>query len=293
MSLINEIKDRLSIFRNVYYVIRVIDPITKKILEVNNISDEVNNEHCYGFWSRNMICENCITMRAYIEDDTVVKLENKENKIFLITATPVNINNKKYIVEIVKDITQNRQLCDINISIPTDTKSIIDEMNDKIIKDELTGIYNRRFINERLPVDINKSRILGTPLSIIMTDIDFFKNINDNYGHFTGDKLLKDFASLLRNSIEEGNDWVARYGGDEFLIVLNNIDEVIAFKIAENIRKNLEVTKFIYNDITISITSSFGVYSITDDKLDLANIISSIDENLYKAKKTGRNKTVY
>jgi len=232
-------------------------------------------------------------MRAYIEDDTVVKLENKENKIFLITATPVNINNKKYIVEIVKDITQNRQLCDINISIPTDTKSIIDEMNDKIIKDELTGIYNRRFINERLPVDINKSRILGTPLSIIMTDIDFFKNINDNYGHFTGDKLLKDFASLLRNSIEEGNDWVARYGGDEFLIVLNNIDEVIAFKIAENIRKNLEVTKFIYNDITISITSSFGVYSITDDKLDLANIISSIDENLYKAKKTGRNKTVY
>lgn len=293
MSLIKEIEDRLSIFKTVYDIIRIIDPITKKVLEVNNITGEETNKHCYGFWDKNMVCENCITMRAYIEDDTVVKLENKENKIFFITATPVSINDKKYIVEIVKDITQNRQLCDINISIPTDTKSIIDEMNDKIIKDELTSVYNRRFINERLPVDINKSRILGTPLSIIMTDIDFFKNINDNYGHVTGDKLLKDFASLLKNSIEEGNDWVARYGGDEFLIVLNNIDEVMAFKIAENIRKKLEVTKFIYNDITISITSSFGVYSISDNELDLSNIIASIDENLYKAKNTGRNKTVH
>ncbi|MDP4090167.1 MAG: GGDEF domain-containing protein, partial [Bacillota bacterium] len=133
--------------------------------------------------------------------------------------------------------------------------------------------------------------ISGQPISVIMADIDFFKNVNDNYGHIYGDKVLKDFSSLITKNIRKNNDWVGRYGGEEFFVVLNNTDINGAYRVAEKIRMELERTKFVYGDISINITASLGVIEARDVNMTLEEVIRGVDRNLYKAKQSGRNRT--
>ncbi|MBU3191882.1 GGDEF domain-containing protein [Clostridium bowmanii] len=292
MDIIEQVKERLSVFINLYDILRIIDPIKKKTIIIKDDHVEELEGTCYGFWEREEFCENCISMMAYIENDTFVKIENNEEKVFLVIATPLILENNKYIVEILKDISQNGKIIAKTNNNENFMEYFLNEMNEKIIKDELTGIYNRRYINERLPVDINNSIVKQCPLSVIMADIDFFKDVNDNYGHLIGDKVLMDFAKLVQSSIRKNSDWVGRYGGEEFLIVLNNTDLENAYKISEKIRKLLEDTIFEYDNVKVKITSSFGVDGLTNNKVNIQELISNADKNLYKAKTNGRNKTI-
>ncbi|NRW03939.1 diguanylate cyclase (GGDEF)-like protein [Clostridium beijerinckii] len=171
-------------------------------------------------------------------------------------------------------------------------EELIISMNEKVIKDELTGLYNRRYINERLPVDINYMKISKMPLSIIMADIDFFKKVNDQYGHIIGDKILIDFSDLILKSVRGKSDWVGRFGGEEFIIILNYTEAKNAYKVAEKIRKVLENTSFNYDGIEIKITASFGVYEASDEDVNIYDLLSKVDKNLYKAKASGRNRTI-
>jgi diguanylate cyclase (GGDEF)-like protein len=125
-----------------------------------------------------------------------------------------------------------------------------------------------------------------------MADIDFFKDVNDTYGHVIGDKVLKDFAALISESINNDSCWAARYGGEEFIIVLNNIDIETSYEVAEKIRKRLEEKIFVYDEIHIKITSSFGVYCVDNKKIEINDLINEVDKNLYKAKQSGRNITI-
>jgi two-component system cell cycle response regulator len=294
MEVIEIIKQRLSIFKNLYDSIRIVDPINKKIINFQDDNMQIVKGDCYGLWKKDEYCKNCISMRAYFENDTFLKIEFTEGKLNLITASPVTIDNKIYIVEMVKNISQRSSIINSEKGA-YNIESLLTEMNDVAIKDELTGIYNRRYINERLAVDINDSMIYNQPLCVIMADLDFFKNVNDNYGHVVGDWVLNDFAKILSTSIRDNSDWVGRYGGEEFLIVLRNTDSNNAFGIAEKIRKLVEERIFAYEDIKIKITASLGAYSIintTDMKLTIDELINKADKNLYLAKNGGRNKTV-
>ncbi|KMT22540.1 GGDEF domain-containing protein, partial [Clostridium cylindrosporum] len=292
MNIVEEVKNRLSVFKNLYDIFRLVDPVNKKTITVNDNSIEESKGYCYDFWKRDEFCKNCISIRAYLEDDTFVKIQNNEGKIFLVTATPLILNNNRYIVEILKDITQNGKIQTKNDSSENYTEYVLNELNEKIIKDELTGVYNRRYINETLPVNINKSIVKQYPLSVIMADIDFFKKINDNYGHLIGDKILIDFCKLVKYHIRKSTDWLSRYGGEEFLIVLQDTDLHSAYKVAEDIRKSLENTVFQYDDIKIKITASLGVHQLSSHKNNMDELLLGADRNLYHAKITGRNKTV-
>lgn len=292
MDIIKQVEEKLSLFKNLYDVLRIVDPINKKTFVINDNQELESGEACYCFLKRDNNCENCISMRAYLDDDTFVKLEYKEDKVFMFISTPVMLDGNRYIAEIAKDISKKGYIKDDSMKNIQKAGTLITEMNDKIIKDELTGIYNRRYINERLAVDANTSVVKGQPLSIIMADIDFFKNINEKYGHTTGDKVLADFAGLLKDSIHEGRDWAGRYGGEEFIVALNNTDEKEAYETAENIRKQLESKVYCCDGFNFSITSSFGVYTLHSEKLDVETIIQKADKNLYEAKRCGRNRTV-
>jgi two-component system cell cycle response regulator len=292
MDMIDQVKERLSIFKNLYDVIRIVNPVKKTniIIEDNKIQ-EINGT-CYALWTKNSICENCISMRAYINNDTFVKIEYDKEKIVLITATPVEIEGNKFIVEILKDITQNGSALHKLTESSDSVEELISSMNEKVIKDELTGLYNRRYINERLFMDINYRRVSKRPLSVVMADIDFFKKVNDKYGHVIGDKVLIDFSNLILRFIINNSDWAGRYGGEEFIIVLNNTDLKNAYIITEKIRKQLENTTLNYDDININITASFGIYSISDYDINITELLSKVDKNLYKAKASGRNRII-
>ena len=116
--------------------------------------------------------------------------------------------------------------------------------------------YNRRYLNERLPVDMYNSISNKTFLSIIMLDCDEFKSINSNLEHLGGDQALRNLINIIKQMIRENNDWVARYGGDEFLISLPNTDRQNEIKIAERIRKMVENTLVEYNGVNSSMTIS-------------------------------------
>jgi len=291
MEIIDMIKERLSIFKNLYDSIRVVDPINKEVINFQEDSMQTVKSSCYGFWKKDEYCRNCISMRAYLENDTFLKLEFAEGKLLLITASPVTIDNNIYIVEMIKDISKTGSIIN-NEKSSFNIENLLKEMNDVAIKDELTGIYNRRYINERLAIEINDSTIYNQSLCVIMADLDFFKNVNDNYGHVVGDWVLRDFARLISTAIRSNSDWVGRYGGEEFLIVLRNADANNAFNVAEKIRKLVEEKIFTYKDIKIKITASFGAYSIKNKKLTIDELINEADKNLYLAKNSGRNKTV-
>ncbi|KMT22957.1 GGDEF domain-containing protein [Clostridium cylindrosporum] len=288
--------DNLSMLTNLYDVVRIVDPLIKKTIYYDKSKGkvEISNNNCYDFWKSSEYCPNCISIRAYNENDTFVKIEYNKEKIYMLMASPITIGDKKYIFEMFKDITDTGIIENIYNKTVAEIQYFIKEMNDKIIKDELTGIYNKRFIYERLPIEILKSKSLKFPLSIIMTDIDFFKSVNDNYGHLAGDFILFEFASLIKSSIRKDNDWVARYGGEEFIIVLVNTDNNTAFKISEKIRKAVEEKVFEFDDNKIQITSSFGIYTLDENNfnLDIKAIIKYADEKLYEAKRTGRNKSI-
>jgi diguanylate cyclase (GGDEF)-like protein len=291
MDIINEIIDRLSIFKNLYDYIRIVDPINKKTVMIKDcISCDIQNT-CYLLWKKDAFCKNCISMRCSLENNTFVKLEYADSAIFLVTATPVEINGTTYIVEIIKNISQNGTIISKK-SNSEFAEELLSDLNNKIITDDLTGAFNKRYINERLPVDLSNNIVKGSPLTIIMADIDYFKKVNDNHGHIIGDKVLKDFITIIKNNLRSNTDWVGRYGGEEFLIVLNETDQNTAFQISEKIRMQLEATTFKYNNLEIRITSSFGIHSLNTNVIDIENFISKADNNLYIAKASGRNKSI-
>jgi len=161
------------------------------------------------------------------------------------------------------------------------------------IRDSLTGTFNREYLTERLQQELKRSQRYGHPLSLIMCDIDHFKDVNDRYGHRAGDQILKDFVSRIAGSIRIDVDWIARYGGEEFLIVLPETDLASACIVAERLRRLVGEAPFRLRGREIGITSSFGVASCDParqpGKVSFDGLMEQADRYLYQAKREGRN----
>jgi diguanylate cyclase (GGDEF)-like protein/PAS domain S-box-containing protein len=155
--------------------------------------------------------------------------------------------------------------------------------------DPLTELLNRRKIEMELDLELKKSKRLSLPLSLIFCDLDYFKNINDKYGHQVGDEVLKGVSRQLQAGTRE-YDRVARYGGEEFLIMLPQTKAEIAVEIADRLRLSVERWKLIYQEKLwpFRVTISMGVAEMNQDET-LASLIDRADKALYRAKKSGRN----
>ena len=175
------------------------------------------------------------------------------------------------------------------VEIRRDFTTFVIKFNDALVRDELTQLFNRRYINERLPVEIFQGLSMKMEKTLIMVDIDEFKKINDQYGHIAGDMILQEFAKLLLNGLPGTDDWVARYGGEEFLIYLHDSDVSKAMKVAEQIRLMIENTQFTIPNGTVNITCSLGVRTASGE-MNMQEWIDAADKNLYMAKANGGNK---
>lgn len=158
------------------------------------------------------------------------------------------------------------------------------------ITDHLTGLYNRKYMDIKMAEEIERFKRIGTPFCVMMADIDYFKNVNDNYGHLIGDQVLKHLSKTIQDTIRK-TDFAFRYGGEEFLIMLVNADVRNAQHVAEQIRKKLETVNFSLKDKSFNVTASFGISAFERDDT-IESVIKRSDDRLYKAKQTGRNKVV-
>lgn len=194
-------------------------------------------------------------------------------KYFLYTTKYVRFNGKEMVLIIVDDNTE------LEVSYL--------KMKQMAVTDGLTQLYNHNHIFQKLEEEIDKSKRYGHPLSIIMFDIDFFKSINDNHGHQAGDNVLTEVSRTIKNSIRK-IDFPGRYGGEEFLVVLPQIDLENAFTTAERIRKNIESLQPDKTGVPGNVTISGGVVSLHHETT--LQLVEKADKLLYKAKENGRNR---
>ena len=162
-------------------------------------------------------------------------------------------------------------------------------MEELSITDDLTKLFNTRYLNRTLEIEITRANRHRTSLALIFMDVDHFKIINDNYGHLVGSKLLVEMGQLLLKSLRTV-DIVARYGGDEFVIVLPQTPPNNAIQIAERIRKSVENNVFLKKEgYSLKLTASFGVASYPESANSKEELLRLADEAMYRVKYQTRN----
>ena len=168
-----------------------------------------------------------------------------------------------------------------------------DKLNLEANTDKHTGCFNKTYFNNKNTLEVNKSKVTGDPLSLIIFDLDHFKKLNDNYGHDAGDYVLKEMAALIRTNGIRENDTFARYGGEEFVILLPKTNLKQAFEIAERCRKLIENKEFIYDAKRLPVTASIGVSDYRQGVVTGTDLFKRADEAVYKAKEGGRNQVQF
>lgn len=160
---------------------------------------------------------------------------------------------------------------------------------EKAQKDALTGAYSKGALLEKGPEAIKRSEVLAEPMTALTFDIDFFKKINDGYGHPGGDYILKELGHLVQSKLVRSNDYFARYGGEEFVIILQATTLKTAQDISERIRHTIETHEFIFNEKKIPVTVSIGVAERKTDE-SWEQVYDRADKALYQSKQLGRNR---
>ena len=191
----------------------------------------------------------------------------------------------------------------------TERKKLEEDVKRLSVTDELTGLYNRRFFNTNLHEEIKVAEKWSSTLSLIMVDIDDFKLYNDSFHHLKGDEIIREVAQVISQSIRRGKDWGARFGGDEFAIVLPGTSGLDSLKVAERIRAAFEKRHFMPRGKTVCKTVSLGVAEcyhsdgspikgnlLRNQPFDYETIARELiclaDQALFHAKDTGKNKVV-
>ncbi|MDP2167423.1 MAG: sensor domain-containing diguanylate cyclase [Thermodesulfovibrionales bacterium] len=172
-----------------------------------------------------------------------------------------------------------------------EAKRLMDTLKESSLRDPMTGLYNRRFLEEYSETLVATTHRRGTNIGLLMCDLDFFKEVNDTYGHNVGDAVLRETSNIIRDSVR-ASDMVVRFGGEEFLAVLQDIKDGESRNIAEKIRKKIEETKIKMPKGFIQKTISIGIAEFPKDTPNFWQSIKYADIALYKAKDSGRNLTV-
>ncbi|MFV0516629.1 MAG: GGDEF domain-containing protein [Aminipila sp.] len=275
---IEELKE-FELMAKTFDCLRLIDIDNESISQeyfLKSCSDLISD---FDYNERREVYEQCLESNS-----VMYKVKQKNQYLYFFAVFSIFIDGNIYILECVANITESLEM--------NQCCKFFEGAYKLSITDELTGVYNRRYINKALPIAINRCAHHNKPLSVIFTDLDFFKNINDLYSHSAGDYVLSEFSIELNKNIKSNNGWVARYGGDEFLICLIDVDYVETKILAEKIRKSIETKKFIYRNEQIKVTCSLGVCTIDDFSTvpTFDSIFKAVDKQLYMAKHDGRNK---
>ncbi len=253
-------------------------------------------EACQYIKSRHHLKDIPIIMITSENDEKVLKAAFMAGAMDYIVKS---MNNTEFLVRVqsalsLKKEIDNRKAREKEL---LETTKLLENANKKLRElsflDGLTGIANRRLFDESISREWERTQRNSLPLSVILIDIDAFKSYNDNYGHIAGDECLKEVAQTIKKYENKPGDLVARYGGEEFVVLLpeTKIDE--AFKLAENMRSEIEALSIThdYSPVHSIVTICLGVNTTCpESKNTISNLIDNADKALYNAKQNGRNR---
>ena len=232
-------------------------------------------------------CENCTSLRALQSKGRAYKIEILNNKTYLVTSRYLKIEGKPYVMEIINDVTNNL-LMDSNQK--DEIGKLIHSYNNLLITDSLTGVYNRRFLDEKFLPSLKCCHDKKIIIGVCVMDFDDFKLVNDTYGHQAGDKLLKEAACFWKQNFnsrkKDEERLVIRFGGDEMLIIVCGMS-LHNFKIEiEECYRKMHKICYYNNDIQIPFNISFGIASSEEFGNDWTwdKLFLYADRRLYEAK---------
>lgn len=216
------------------------------------------------------------------------------NNIFKSDYFCFDINEKGRYYEVRKTLLEEGGKASGNLYILediTEKKNMMDKLEFNAKYDFLTEVYNRHELFELSNIEVYRAKRQGSSLCFLLFDIDFFKKVNDTYGHLAGDLVIKSIAKLIKNRLRK-TDIIGRYGGEEFLLVLSETKLEQSKIIAQELRKLVEDLDIFYNQAIIKVTISIGITEFKEN-LELQDVINLADEALYRAKNSGRNKVEF
>ncbi len=214
----------------------------------------------------------CIPLKSGDQSIGIIYFQSKQNSFITLNQ------QKDFIISISEGLSNSLSNILLN-----------EKLRQQAIKDRLTGLYNRHFMDEIFHKEFERAKRNLGPLSVMMIDIDHFKRVNDTHGHACGDFVLSSLGSILLNKFRDA-DTVCRYGGEEILILMPGCDTECAIAKAEKLRKFIETRELSCNDEKIMITISIGISEYTSDDTNWESFVERADKALYEAKQTGRNK---
>lgn len=241
-------------------------------------------------WQTKMIASGDFTQRVEFMGEFS---QSFNSMVMQLDLTLKELVNKK--TELIKANEDLQKEIAIRKKTELALRNSEEALRQQAITDSLTGLYNRMHFNKIIKNEINRASRYLRPLSVIMFDIDFFKRINDSFGHITGDKVIRMVAVVTKEKIR-ANDTPARYGGEEFIVLLPETTLEEAAIVAERIRGQIETTAIQTEEHTISITASFGVSvyraktNENNHEIVISEFIDNADRALYISKNSGRNR---
>ncbi len=231
------------------------------------------------------------------EARTELTIETSDGRYLEINISPVHDRKGRFSGQFVvlRDITEKKQIQNeiqtaneiLRLKL-TEIETLQANLRERAIRDSLTGLFNRRYLDETMDREISRARRENYEVSVLMIDIDHFKQLNDTYGHKAGDHVLKALGDFLLESVRLG-DIVCRYGGEEFIIIMPGVRISDAHSRATSICKNLSNLSIHNNGVELHSTVSIGVASFPKHGTNADDIIRSADSAMYAAKEAGRN----
>lgn len=256
----------------------------------NKLSKDLFGKRCYEvLHNRTEICDDCIVEKTFRSKDPCAKekqvtLPDGSDAWFEILTYPIfdQQKNVSHVVEYSRDITFRKKE-------EEEKEELIKKLNHLSTTDSLTGLLNRRALNDKLGHEIERASRYNNDLSLIICDVDLFKHINDTYGHTAGDRALTAVSEVLRQTLRKA-DILGRYGGDEFMIILPETSHAGALSLAEKVRSAVEGLELdLPGNKRTLLTLSIGVASCCMPEDSLDTIVSLADAALYRSKEAGRN----
>lgn len=278
-----------------------------------NIILDINNQAC-GLFHKNK--EECLgepvesvipqweRVQPFFDREEDFHMENVvegSSPVFLeISSSYLNLRKKgQGRILLVSDITSHKtvqmELKQLNerlnnqLSLKTELER---RLKEEVLRDPLTGAFNRRYLDEITPQLVRDSELCGYSIGLLMIDIDHFKSFNDKYGHDAGDFVLKILVSRLENKTRE-NDIICRYGGEEFLAIFPRIDRDSIYKKADEWRRDIASEPLNYNSVKLKITISVGISLFPQQGEEFSAVLKAADHAMYLAKASGRNRAVF
>lgn len=244
------------------------------------------DKKCYQVWNMDIPCVNCTSIRAVKENKPVIKLSFLDNRIFLIHSIPIQLNNRRYSIELIQDVSDSFLLQKNDLKNTDEVVSLVSLFNERIMKDSSTNLFNKQYLLEKLPSMMLRAKCEKQPLSLAVLDIDHFKDVNDRYGHLFGDEVILKIAEILK-AIMHDDIRCIRVGGDEFAIIFGNIDRLKAEAMCGEAAGQLAAVTFEAHP-EYSIAISYGVAAMCES--DTAeSILDRADHLMYTMKKMKRS----